>query len=192
MESRNSPSQSCPRRSCTLMRPSWRAPPGSPSGACRTRRGRRCPCLPRGPCPRARRPPTCWNYEKAKSDLTSASGMDVPQMCRCTTDWMTSKTYFYFFIEIAVIKGEQEKIKLFQIWCGIVRSMCWSAPNCLNIIANCTHRSVACDNTDWKPDIRSPFVAKKNGLICDLFLYAIHLVDQLNDLVLRKSNLIGD
>ena len=44
----------------------------------------------------------------------------------------------------------------------------------------------------WKSDIRSPFVPEKNGLICDLFFYAIHKVDTLHALVLGKSILISD
>ena len=32
---------------------------------------------------------------------------------------------------------------------------------------------------------------EKNGLICDLFLYAIYTVENLNDLVLGKICLIG-
>ena len=44
----------------------------------------------------------------------------------------------------------------------------------------------------WIPDIRSPFAPEKNGLLCDLFLYAIHMVDKLHALVLGKCSLISD
>ena len=43
----------------------------------------------------------------------------------------------------------------------------------------------------WKPDIKSPFVQEKNGLICGLFLYTIHTLDNLHDLDLGESILIS-
>jgi len=42
-----------------------------------------------------------------------------------------------------------------------------------------------------KPDIRIPFIPEENYLISGLFLYAIHRVDKLHDLVLGKIILIS-
>ena len=44
----------------------------------------------------------------------------------------------------------------------------------------------------WKPDTRSPFVPEKNSLICNMFLYAIHIVYKLHALVLGENSLISD
>ena len=44
----------------------------------------------------------------------------------------------------------------------------------------------------WKPDIRIPFIPEENGLTSGLFLYAIHTVDKLLDLVLGENRLMTD
>ena len=44
---------------------------------------------------------------------------------------------------------------------------------------------------DTLETIRHPFDQEKNGLIGDLFLYVVHILDNLHDLVIGENCLIG-
>ena len=44
---------------------------------------------------------------------------------------------------------------------------------------------------DTLETIRHPFDQEKNGLIGDLFLYVVHILDNLHDLVIGENRLIG-
>ena len=66
----------------------------------------------------------------------------------------------------------------------------WSTYHFIYICPFLRHLIMSSWDIHWKPDIRIPFIPEENGLICSLFLYEIHTVDKLHDLVLGRNILI--